>query len=494
MKNRFKHILQKPFFIVLLPFFYFLHRWSENYSPLLSKEFLSLSLCYSAISIGLTLITFLFYKNFQKAALATFTLISVEFFFIKFFSFFRDNLILHFLSRFSISIPIIFILIILIIYILKKTKKDLSRVSGYLNLLLAVLIIIDGISIFKQSIQDDKRIALTEMNRQLNKCDSCTKPDIYLIVADEYAGEQQLKEYFKYDNSQFYSALSKRDFHIVQNSKSNYNSTIYSMASMFAMTYLNDLGSHPIENYKDMFYCRELVKKNSFTNFLENQEEYNILNYSFFDIGDKKRATQNMFTTERDILSGVTLTNRLEYIFGARLASEKKLLEIKLQEKKENEELEYMLQQAISNTQTNSKPKFVYTHFNMPHWPYYFDSTGIAISPDKFTETFKTDKFAYIQYLKYVNRKLLYLIDQIIQKSLNPPVIILLSDHGFRQISSEENKDIYFMNLNAILLPSKDYSQFKDGMSNVNEFRALLNTIFKQNLTMLKDSTKYIKN
>lgn len=483
-----------PFFIVLLPFFYFLHRWSENFSPLLFKEVLSLSMYNTVFSIGLTLIAFLFYKNFQKAAITAFTLIVVEFFFINFFSLFRGNQILQFLSRFSFSIPITFVLIIFILCILKKTKRDLSRVSGYLNLLLVVLIIIDGVSIFNQSIQDDKRIALTEMKQQLNKCDSCAKPDIYLIVVDEYAGEQQLIEYFKYDNSQFYSALSQRDFHIVQHSKSNYNSTIYSMASMFAMTYLSDLGSHPIENYKDMLYCRALVKKNNFTNFLESKEGYNIFNYSFFDIGNKKRATQNMFTTERNILSGITLTNRLEYIFGARLASEKKLLEIKLQEKKENENLEYMLQQAISNTQTNSKPKFVYTHFNMPHWPYYFDSTGIAISPDKLTEAFKTDKSAYIQYLKYVNRKLLYLIDQIKQKSLNPPVIILLSDHGFRQISSEENKDLYFMNLNAILLPSKDYSQFKDGISNVNEFRALLNTIFNQNLTILKDSTQYIKN
>lgn len=493
MKNRIINILNKPLFIVLLPLFYFLHRWEANYNPILYKEFFSLFLLYSAIAIGITFIAFLFYKNIHKAALASSVLLGINFFFIEFFEIFKKFETLQFISKISVSLILTFIILIILLYLLKKTKKTLLPLCSYLNLLLIVLIVIDGIFIFKQNAQNSNRIANSEINQELKKCDTCSKPDIYLIVTDEYAGAKQLKEVFGYDNESFYAALKQRGFHIIQNSSSNYNSTIYSMASMFSMSYLTNLGKQPIENYKDMLYCREVILNNSFTNFLENKEGYEIYNYSFLDIGDKRRVAQNMFSTERNILSGITLTNRLKYIFGARFASEKRLLEIKMHEKIENDKVEKLLLENISDTFQNNKPKFVYTHFNMPHWPYYFDSIGNTISPDKFTESYKSNKSAYLQYMKYCNKKLLYLIDNIKQKSARPPVIILLSDHGFRQIPSQAGKESYFINLNSVYLPSGDFSQFKDNMSNVNEFRAILNTFFNQNLPLLKDSTQYIQ-
>ncbi len=73
----------------------------------------------------------------------------------------------------------------------------------------------------------------------------------------------------------------------------------------------------------------------------------------------------------------------------------------------------------------------------------------------------------------YTNKKLLELIDYIKTNAEQPPVIILMSDHGFRQFEENEKVDnkYHFMNLNAVLLPNRNYSGFYDGMSNVNQFR-----------------------
>jgi len=104
----------------------------------------------------------------------------------------------------------------------------------------------------------------------------------------------------------------------------------------------------------------------------------------------------------------------------------------------------------------------------------------------------KLDKNAYLSYLVYSNKMLLALVDHILRVSHKPPVIILMGDHGFRQFSSETDHRYYFMNLNAIHLPGKQYEGFYRGMSNVNELRILMNTLFGQHLPMKKDSTIFL--
>ena len=41
-------------------------------------------------------------------------------------------------------------------------------------------------------------------------------------------------------------------------------------------------------------------------------------------------------------------------------------------------------------------------------------------------------------------------------------------------------------------MPDGNNSGFYDGMSNVNQFRVLLNSQFKQKLPLLKDSTNFL--
>ena len=46
-------------------------------------------------------------------------------------------------------------------------------------------------------------------------------PDIYYIILDEYAGFESLERNFGFDNSEFYSELSKRGFFMPSKSYSN---------------------------------------------------------------------------------------------------------------------------------------------------------------------------------------------------------------------------------------------------------------------------------
>jgi len=111
---------------------------------------------------------------------------------------------------------------------------------------------------------------------------------------------------------------------------------------------------------------------------------------------------------------------------------------------------------------------------------------------DDLSDKFAMNKQGYIEYLQYSNKKLLSLVDFIRTNSSRPPVIIVMADHGFRQLPVDVDRKYHFMNLNAVYFPGGNYSGFYDGMSNVNQFRVILNTLFRQDLPLLKDSTSFL--
>jgi hypothetical protein len=336
-----------------------------------------------------------------------------------------------------------------------------------------------------------KGAAVSNFSNELKNCDTCTKPDIYLIIADEYAGKKALQDIFLFDNSAFENELRTRGFHVINNSESNYNATVYSMASLLNMDYIKNTNKPAVVNHRDMLTCRGLIKSNNLVLFLQ-QLGYSIYNYSFFDLADKNKVVHNFFyPTNRSLLTYQTFINRFIYTFGARFASKQKLIDIKKNDLYNNAKIDSLTRNIVFVKDT--QPKFIYTHLNMPHHPYFFNSNGIEISADTLTDEFAMDKKAYIGYLQYANKKLLDLVDFIKKNSTRPPVIILMGDHGFRQLTSDVDNKYWFMNLNAVCFPDGNYSGLYDGMSNVNQFRVTLNTVFGQKLPMLKDSTSFLR-
>jgi len=155
-----------------------------------------------------------------------------------------------------------------------------------------------------------------------------------------------------------------------------------------------------------------------------------------------------------------------------------------------NEKILNLAKQATENKQS---PKFVYSHVVMPHYYYYFDSLGRPVPESQLNNSNNTNKNAYIEYLVYTNKKLLDLLDHILTTPGNPPIIILMGDHGFREFAEKTDQKYYFMNFDGIFFPNRDYSNLYDSMSLVNQFRVILNSQFNQHLPLLKDSTSFLR-
>lgn len=320
-------------------------------------------------------------------------------------------------------------------------------------------------------------------------CDSCKKPDIYLVIADGYPGKQVLNNFFNFDNSSFETELKKRNFQVIENTTSNYTFTMFSMASMFNMNYLKNV-SGKINSKTDWPMVFKALKQSNVLQFLSTNG-YQFYNYSIFDFHENPSliSTTSVSRKTKPITSQ-TFLYRLNRDLGYHLVTR---LGINLNPKRlisqdlNNNNKFYKLTAEIAK-KTVGKPKFVYTHLLMPHHPYYFDSSGQALSFKKLTYENAFDRTSFISYLKYSNRKFIELIDHIRTSTTTPPIIILMSDHGFREFGEEVDRKYRFMNLNAVLLPDSNYSGFYNGQSNVNQFRIILNSQFGQHLPLLKDS------
>ena len=489
MKRKiFSQKFTNEYFLFLLPLFFVLHEFASYYPVVPIGVPIRLLVEYLLATIVLTIVAILVYKSFQKAALFAFLLFCIYFFFGAFHDALKNALGNVFITKYTILLPLLFIKLIVLALFFKKTNRTFSTLTKYLNILFILLILVDaGVLISKTSSKESLTVNLTR--EKIVRCASCTHPDIFLIVADEYAGKQELQEVFGFDNSVFLNELKSRGFHVVENSRSNYNATVYSMASMFNMNYLENFKNNRI-TLRDMFRCRELINDNAVSNFLKNSG-YSIHNYSFFKVAGEENAVKNLFfPTHRDLFTSQTFINRMMHDIAFNFASKATLERIRKNNLYNDKIIDSLtIKTILEKTKT---PKFVYSHFTMPHHPYFLDSNGKEAAYELLTDSYSSNKNAYVEYLVYTNKQLLKIVDLIKAHAERGFIIMIMSDHGWRQFDEDANKDYHFMNLNAVFLPNQDYSHYYNGMSNVNQFRVLMNIYFQQNFPMLKDSTKYL--
>ncbi len=483
MRNKF-------LFLFLLPLFYAWHGYVENYRLVSRKGMLMLTVTYCLLSLCLYGIFLLVYREKNRAAAGTLILLLIFFFFGSL----QDALAIYipgsFINRYSILLPVLAILAILLLLVVRKRNLLPGKLILYLNCLFLVLILADTGRLFFKAKKYREQVLLTHPPAW-QRCDSCEKPDIFLVLADEYAGRESLDSFFHFDNSGFEEQLASRGFYLVRDAHSNYNSTPFSMASLLNLSYLDGLrGSH--RNRKDLNRCYHALEENRLTGFLQ-QNGYVFHNYSPFDIaGQTSLAEENFLPKNTSWISGNTLYGRIRRDLGyhwLRLTGGKKAMRrFNEKEEKNNERAERQLLELLHAE--SPLPRFVYTHLMLPHYPYYTDHQGRPYPADDLQDHYN-DKERYIEYLQYANGRLLSLVDSILHYSFRP-VIVLMGDHGFRQWDSPPSLSVLYNNLNAVLLPGRDYSRFYNGMSNVNAFRVIVNSVFGQQLPLLRDSTVFI--
>ena len=478
-----------PFFILLLPLFFVLHGFIFYYDSVPMVDAVILLLKYLLLAVGSAGVFWLFYRHLLKAAILGFAVIAFFFFFGNIQDILKKTLEGTVFVQYRFVLPFSFLLFILLLFVLKKSKHSLLQITAYLNILLIALILFDLVWL-------TVKIPAIKKNRQFNfsaegfiRCDTCSYPDIFYIVPDQYTGNVALKEIFRFDNSKFEKQLEQRGFFVCKKSSSNYNLTPFSIASTLNMDYLKLKPGR--QNYSTVGYSYEVIRNSRVLKYL-NECHYQFYNYSIFDFKNQPAHKYTAFLPYGTaLITSSTFLDRLKN--DLRPTAEKGKFGKSLQHKLLYEYQDF--NDTIINltndlaVKSTSSPKFVYTHLIMPHYPYYFDSKERPLPAEKLFGLKNTNSHDYVEYLQYTNKKLLQLIDRILAGSAKPPIIILLADHGFRQLRSTVDHKYDFVNLNAVYFPNRKYDNMFDSIENVNEFRVVFNSLFGQKLPLLKDST-----
>jgi hypothetical protein len=490
-----KSFFARPLFLFLLPVFFVFHGYVGNARYLSFRDCLPLIGVFSAVALALYFMFYLFLRNSIKAALvASFVLT-----FYLYFGYLHDFLRHHsiFLHRYSVLLPVFLGLTAGLTLFLRRRAPN-ERLSLYLTVLLLSYLLVDAVTLIWRT-SGQQHTAPTESSvlpgRHI-RCDTCSQPDIYLLIFDEYAGSRTLRERYHYDNSGLDSFLLSEGFHIQTNSRSNYFITPFSMASMLNLSYLKGI-AHPQElqpdDYTDIF---DPIRKNEAVRFLIAQG-YTIVNNSPFDLpGHPSMIDQPFIAVKTKLITYHTLADYLVRDLGAwindHLHSSGALLETAIGQV-DRMNTNFLARTLEESGRHPDRPRFIYTHVMMPHAPFLFDSAFHRRSEEQIGNA---DNLSapdhYLQYLPYTNAHIRKVITAIRKNSGGKAVILFMSDHGYRFWPDSIPRLNFFSNQNAVFYPDRDYSRLYDSISNVNQFRVVFNKLFHLNLPLLSDSTIFL--
>lgn len=480
-------ILKSNFHFLWIILFFVVNGFNRHIHTIKFSELFLLFILLTAISFCTFWLATLFFRSKRKAGVFT----SVSLIVVLFFGVFQDAVaqvkglaIISSLTRF-----VLFMLAFMALFVLwlKNSHKTFNKTAGFFNILFVAYVALEFIILLHGIIPGSKK---QNLQVTVTSCQGCNKPDVYLIVLDEYFGSTGLKEYFNFDNSAFEQSLRRKGFTVLSGTKSNYALTIYSMASMLNMEYLTNMHTNTLTDAYSYKMALSRIETNTVTEKFRRRG-YRVQNRSRFHIHDAPSDyATGLLPSRIQLINSKTLYYRiakhLPYFLakkGFHWFAERIHNKVILKNK---QMMSATLQEA---TQVDSIPTFTYMHLLMPHEPYAFDATGRAIIPFwKRTSYSATDiDQAYLQYLVYTNKKMQDYVDDLLKATKGQAVILLMSDHGYRNAAANGYKDICHV-LSSIYVPGQSKKGWYNGITNVNQFRVLFNHLFEERMPILKDS------
>lgn len=495
-----------PFHTFLLPAFFVLHVTNEYFRLLPAQTAIEFFGYYIILAAVLLLAGRLIFKSLVKGGVWASCLLVLFFFFGAIHNFLKSTSFTRSLSSYTFLLP--FLLICLFVFSLycKKKHVHFDKAHKYFTILFTLLVSIELALILQKVISNDKQNNLAQHNKDIIKpiftCDTCSKPDIFFIVFDEFTSSLCLKNYFGFDNKYLDSALQSNHFYTAKHSKSNYNSTPHSIGSALNFQYFNV----PLENDSS---TAEVILRGWYSYKMSQLPEllaksgYAVYNFGIHDFKNYPVHTSHyLYAYERKAFYQETLYGRItkdilwnidrwKLPFMSKKTSERSM-EIQTAFIARNQQnLQLILKEL--NTQTN-QPKFIFGHIMMPHAPFYFDRKGNKIINNTSIYNNKNNTGPYLEQLIYTNTWVDSILKATNRNFTRPRVVIVEGDHGYRESPPNINRrEMYFMNLNTYYFSDKDYTMLYDSISPVNTFRVVLNKYFNARLPLLRDSTVFLK-
>ena len=373
---------------------------------------------------------------------------------------------------------------------LKRRLINTTRVLNYISIFLIVLSAGSIVYFYIKTIGQPDISKNNDFHSEIVTGDNNELPDIYYIILDAYTDSKTLKDIYGYDNSDFLNYLKEKGFFIPLNGRSNYMATRFSLPSSLNMSYLDNAIKSTVSDQANKVILDKLTQNSAVVSFLRSKG-YKFINFCsgwastdynrHADINVNQLNYINEFT---NVLLHTTVLESFSSIFG-RFNSKRRRI--------------YATFYKLPQQARIAGPKFTLVHLITPHPPDIFDEKGDPI-PAKADDFFTIIPENYIKELKFINKKMEFLIDELLKESKTPPIIIIQADHGTWSLLPHPFRDPDGWDkptpdtarertgiLNAYYVKNKCRNLLYDNITPVNSFRVIFNCYFGTNFELLQD-------
>lgn len=320
------------------------------------------------------------------------------------------------------------------------------------------------------------------------RTDSAQLPDIYYLVLDGYAGEEVLRRVFGYDNSKFLAGLRARGFYVADESLANYAMTHLSLASVLNAAYLEELVRALGPESSSLRPAYAMLRRHWVGRFLRARGYRYVQIFTNWGGSERSDIADVGFSYVpgwlRSEFTGVLLRATMLRDLAPSVAG-----------------FHEFAFDAVRRVTAIDGPTFLFAHLLLPHEPYVFDRNGevranIPLHLRAHTEAKRKSAAgggdaAYAGQVEYLNQRIEALVDDILQNSPEPPIIVIQGDHGWasHQVEplSAEFVQARFPILNAFYVPEAVRARLYPAISPVNTFRVVLSGLFEVELPTLPD-------
>jgi hypothetical protein len=316
-------------------------------------------------------------------------------------------------------------------------------------------------------------------------------PDIYFIILDEFSGFEPMREYWKNPKVEdFLGDLNSRGFFVAQQSRSSSITTLHQMAERL--------------NYEEFPCCENDNRPLYFRNIVDSKVMRYLKEKGYTTVVMEQLTEDVAYKSMPPIIADYTFTNESPASSGAgavldefaimladnsMLRAFSKYYQTRSTITERHRQMVFYAMDKVGNLQEVNSPKFVYLHLLFPHKPFMYDENGQAIDLRN-----RANWNYYLGQYNYSLTLVISMLDGILEDADpgNPPVIILQSDHGARNVKnaastvilenfSEEYK---YSILFALHMPGYDSSQLPQDVKPINTFPIVFNYLFGDNIPL----------
>jgi len=345
-------------------------------------------------------------------------------------------------------------------------------------------------------LQNYAHLVIPVAGSQSSQITAQDRPDIYYIILDAYGRADMLQQIYGFDNSAFIQGLEQRGFVVPPLSRSNYPRTILSLSSSLNMQYLD--GARQVLGNSELWWPLEAPLQNSQVRlFLEAQGYRTVFFATHFDETDIRNG--NYYEKPYALMP-----DNLEETFIGETNLD--LFSDPLSNVMFHSSVESFRKTILFDLETLPKvvdipgPKFVFMHIISPHPPFLFNANGpisfkknaiVSIGDGQgFGGTASDYRIGYTGQVQFLDPQVLNMIDALLARSSQKPIIIIQGDHGpgmFLNYSSADDTCIYerFSILNAYYFPGVDPASVPADISPVDTFRFVFNHYFGAHFDLL---------